>query len=340
MEEKTTNKNQSRLVLVITLLLAAGGLFLALRGVNWTELGATFARGDLRLLALGVLLLSISCMVRGLRWRVLLSAEKVLPPLTVFWATMLGYLGNAYLPARAGEVARSVVIGEKGSISKTFSLATALTERVVDAVILVAVSAVALTGMGVLSPELEQGMRAMSIVGAIGIVGILAAPRLGGLVNWIVARLPVSPKLREKLGGIAGSFLTGAGALQHWGRLAQFLLYSAAIWSLDTLCGLSVARAFGLGLTAPQVFVLLAAIGIASAIPSTPGYVGVYQLVAVAVLVPFGLSQAEALAYIIAYQGVMYVVITFWGMIGLWQLREVFGLLIQSLFRKKSPAVK
>ena len=40
-------------------------------------------------------------------------------------------------------------------------------------------------------------------------------------------------------------------------------------------------------------------------------------------LVPFGLSESQALAYIIAYQGVMYVVITLWGLIGLWKLRGV-----------------
>jgi uncharacterized protein (TIRG00374 family) len=240
----------------------------------------------------------------------------------VFWATMTGYLGNSYLPARAGEVVRSVLIGQKGGISKSFSLATALTERIVDAVILVVVSAIALTTVGTLPPELTRALRGMALVGAVGAVAVFIAPRMSRLVNWIIARLPLlSAGLREKLAGIAGSFLTGAGALQHWGRLALFLLLSAVIWSLDTITGLTVASAFGLHLTAAQVFILLAAIGIASALPSTPGYVGVYQFVAVTVLVPFGLSESQALAYIIAYQGVMYVVITLWGLIGLWKLR-------------------
>lgn len=323
MEEEITPKRRSpRWLLPLTLLLAVGLLALSLRKVDWNELAATLRQGNLAFLGLGVVVLSTSCLVRGLRWRVLLSAEKTLPVLTVFWATMTGYLGNAYLPARAGEVVRSVLIGQKGGISKTFSLATALTERVVDAVILVVVSAIALTTIGTLAPELMGALRGMAIVGAIGAVGVFAAPRLSRPIQWIIARLPLSASLREKLAGVAGSFLTGAGALQHWGRLAQFLLYSAVIWSLDTLCGLIVAQAFGLSLNPAQVFILLSALGIASALPSTPGYVGVYQFVAVTVLVPFGLSEAQALAYILAYQvGVMYVVITLWGLIGLWKLR-------------------
>lgn len=321
MEETSPRKRQSGWLLAITLALAALLLYFALRKVNWQELVTTLGKGNLPLLLLAVGVLSVSCLARGLRWRVLLSAEKPLPPLMVFWATMTGYLGNSYLPARAGEVVRSVLIGQKGSISKSFSLATALTERVVDAVILVTVSAAALTTLGSLPTQLIQAMRGMALVGAAGVVIVFVAPRLSGLVQNIIARLPLPAHIREKIGGMAGSFLTGAGALQHWGRLGQFLAYSAVIWSLDTLTGLTVAGAFGLHLTVAQVFILLASLGIASALPSTPGYVGVYQFVAVTVLVPFGLSNAQALAYIIAYQGVMYVAITLWGLLGLWQLR-------------------
>lgn len=244
----------------------------------------------------------------------------------VFWATMTGYLGNAYLPARAGEVVRSVLIGQRGGISKSFALATALTERIVDAVILVVVSAIALTTVSALPPELIQALKGMAVVGVIGAAAVFLAPRASGLIQVLIARLPLLPeKVKTKTGSIVAEFLTGAGALQHGGRLTQFLLYSAAIWSLDTFNGLVVSRAFGLALSPAQVFILLAALGLASALPSTPGYVGVYQFVAVTVLVPFGLSQAQALAMIIAYQGVQYIDITLWGLIGLWQLRQGFN---------------
>ncbi len=325
-ETALPRKRTSPWLLILTLGIAAGLLYLALRKVNWSELMTTLSRGNLELLALAVGMLSLSCLARGLRWRVLLSAEKLLPPLTVFWATMTGYLGNSYLPARAGEVVRSLLIGQKGGISKTFSLATALTERIMDAVILVAASAAALTTLPKLPTNLAQAIKGMAVIGAAGMAAVFIAPRLSGLIQRIINRLPLPAGPREKMCGIAMSFLTGAGALQHWGRLAQFLLFSAGIWSLDTLTGLTVARAFGLSLNPAQVFVLLAALGIASALPSSPGYVGVYQFVAVTVLAPFGLHEAQAVAYIIAYQGVMYVAITLWGLIGLWKLRGAIRL--------------
>jgi uncharacterized protein (TIRG00374 family) len=313
-----SRRRQPGWLLVVTLALAGVLLYLAVRKVDWAETVETLRRGNLALLGAALGVFSLACLVRGLRWRVLLSAEKPIPLPTVFWAMMTGYLGNSYLPARAGEVIRSVTIGLRGGVSVSFALATALTERISDAVILVAASALALSGMERLPEEMLGPLRGMALVGLSGAAIIFVAPRMGGLVRRVIARLPVKPALRGRLEGLAANFLVGAGALQHAGRLGQFLLYSAGLWSLDTVTASLVARSFGLSLNPAQVFVLLAALGIASALPSTPGYVGVYQYVARLVLVPFGLSESQALAYIIAFQGVNYLGITIWGAIGLW----------------------
>jgi uncharacterized protein (TIRG00374 family) len=322
-ELKPAGNSKRRWALILAIPLAAVFLYLAFRGVNWQEMLDTMVKANPLFLAAAFALLSLSCVMRGLRWRVLLSAEKLLPPVMVFWGVMTGYLGNAFLPARAGELVRVVLIGRRGGISKSFALATALTERLMDAILLVLISAGALLTMGTLPELLVPAMRLFAIAGAVGAVGILLAPRLGGLSEKIIMRLPLLPEgLRAKLKDGVASFLVGAAALQHWGRLGQFLLFSAAIWTLDMLTALQVARAFALDLGPALALVLLAALGLSSALPSTPGYVGVYQLVAVAVLTPFGFSQSEALVFILAYQVLNYAVISVWGLLGLANLRK------------------
>ena len=74
-----------------------------------------------------------------------------------------------------------------------------------------------------------------------------------------------------------------------------------------------------LGFTMPisAAFLLIAGLGLGSALPSTPGYVGIYQFVAVTVLEPFGFSRTDAIAYILVAQALRYVVIGFWGALGL-----------------------
>ena len=65
--------------------------------------------------------------------------------------------------------------------------------------------------------------------------------------------------------------------------------------------------------------------GLGSALPSTPGYVGIYQFVAVTVLTPFGFSRTDAIAYILVAQALGYVVIGIWGSIGLLKYRRSRG---------------
>jgi uncharacterized membrane protein YbhN (UPF0104 family) len=84
----------------------------------------TMRQGPLEFLSLAFLLLSISIFIRGLRWRVLLSSEKLVPVITVFRATAIGYLGNSFLPARAGEFIRSGVISRNSGIGVSFVFAT------------------------------------------------------------------------------------------------------------------------------------------------------------------------------------------------------------------------
>jgi uncharacterized membrane protein YbhN (UPF0104 family) len=93
------------------------------------------------------------------------------------------------------------------------------------------------------------------------------------------------------------------------------------IWLCDSVGTIIGTRAFGLSLTLPIAVMLLAGLGLSSAIPSTPGYVGIYQFVAVAVLVPLGYPRSSVLAYIIVAQALSYVIITVWGLLGLWRLQ-------------------
>src|SRR5258707_8986665 len=82
--------------------LAAVLVWLALRGTDWRRAGVLLSNARLPLVGLAAVIGSLSYLLRALRWRVLLSARERLGAVTVFWATMAGYLGNNFLPARAG----------------------------------------------------------------------------------------------------------------------------------------------------------------------------------------------------------------------------------------------
>jgi uncharacterized protein (TIRG00374 family) len=304
------------------LLLAGILLLLALRGTDWNEIVRTFQRGQLGYLALASLVLSVSHFSRGLRWRVLLSAEKVIAPATLFWATVVGYLANNFLPARSGDVIRSVMISRVTPLSGSYAFATVVTERIMDVVALVLVSSVALMLLNhVPVPEwLITATRVMALLSVVSVLALFIAPRFEGLLKNLVAWLPLPGSLAARLMGFITGFLLGMRPLRNPGRAARFAALTVLIWLLDAVLAIAVAWAFDLTLRLPEAFLLLAALGLSSAVPSTPGYVGIYQFVAVTVLSLFEFLRHEALVYIIAFQAVSYLVVIVWGTVGLWRL--------------------
>jgi uncharacterized protein (TIRG00374 family) len=319
-DQPTNKPSYRKWYLALTIVIAAILLVLAIRGVSWQEMLTTLRKADPKYLVFIFILGSSSVFMRGLRWGVLLSAEKKINALTMFWATAVGYMGNTFLPARAGEVIRSVLLGEKTEIAKSYVLATALTERIFDVVILVLIGVLAVPSIGNLPDWLPQTMRVMGILGLVALILLLMAPRMRGLITTVVNKIPLPEKWRGMINKLLQDFLLGASAFIHLGRAAGFLGLSSIVWVLDASAVVLLSRALNLNFTYPQAFLILVAMGLASAIPSTPGYVGIYQFVAVSLLPIYGATRSEALTFILAFQAVNTIAILVWGFFGLWRL--------------------
>lgn len=310
---------------LVAIVLAAALLYFALRGVDWARVWAAIAGARWQFVALSFLIVCFSSTLRALRWRVLLNAEADLSVWTVFRATMAGYLGNNFLPARAGEVIRSLLISRRSKLSKTYVLTTALSERLMDVIALVLAASIVLLGVHPKPAWMTGLARSMAIVASLGALTIAIVPHTGDLLAKLMRSLPLPARFRAKFASLAEQVLLGMRAFHHWGRFAAFVAFTCAIWTCDALSTMICSHAFGLNLGFPVALLLLTGLGLGSALPSTPGYVGIYQFVAVSVLTPFGVSKDDAVALILVTQAVAYVVIV------------VLGLPSISLLRQASP---
>lgn len=322
-------KKPSRWYLLLAFALAALLLFLAVRNVNFEESLRTLKNLRWQNFLLLFFLGSLAILTRAIRWGILLSAQKRIPIATMFWATSVGYLGNIYLPARAGEVLRSVLLGRKTSISVSYIFATALTERIMDSILLVIISAISLSTMQGLPDWLPSAVRIMAMLGLLAFLVLLFAPRLAPLFHRLLAWLPVPQRFRPTLASLLDNFLAGAAAFVHPGRAIGFLISTLFIWGVDAFNTIQTAQALQLQLTYPQAMLFLAALGLASAAPSTPGYLGIYQFVATTLLPVFGMNESQALTFVIILQGISICAITLCGLIGLQRLGSGKNLSIQ-----------
>jgi uncharacterized protein (TIRG00374 family) len=307
---------------ILAAAIAAALLYFAVRGVDWGSVWKTLTGARWDFLAGACITTSCSLLLRSLRWRIPLSAEEKLPVPLVFCATMAGYLGNNFLPARAGEVIRSLVISRRSSLSTSYVLTTAISERMMDAIALVLWSALILAGAGSAPPWMKDTSRAVALLAVAGALAIAVLPHAEELCRSILARLPIPGKLRMAALTLTEQVLLGLRAFHNLGRFLGFVTLTAIIWTSDAFTSMIIGRSLGLPVSFPMAMLLVAGLGLGSALPSTPGYIGIYQFVGVSILSPFGISRDGALAYVLMLQALGYFVLLLLGLPSLYWIQR------------------
>lgn len=262
---------------------------------------------------------SATYFLRAMRWRVLLNSQKQLSPAGVFWANMAGYLGNNILPARAGEIVRAAYVSRREGIPIVFVLATGFTERLVDLAALVVIGAASVLFAVTFSTSMQEAFKSFAIIAVIGVAFIFLLPFFQDWVLRIFHAFPfLNSSLKKKLEELFLHFVDGVKVIAQPRRGLPFLFFTILIWFMDGMGMVILASSLNETLSLAQSFLLIAALGISSALPSTPGYVGVYQFVAVTILLPFGIARESALALILLVQFLNLLVVSVWGGLGLW----------------------
>ena len=77
---------------------------MAFQGEDLNELKLHLGQTDLIGVCIAVLILVFSCIIRALRWQLLLNPFDTIQLKQVFGATMVGYFGNGVLAFRLGEL--------------------------------------------------------------------------------------------------------------------------------------------------------------------------------------------------------------------------------------------
>ena len=326
--------------MVLGIALAAAFMVLAFRDVEWDQLAKVARGANPAMLLVALLLGSVNLGIRALRWHVLLAPGHPGPFLGTFWVVTVGYLGNNVLPMRAGDLGRSYLMGRRSGMGGSFALATTAAERVFDAIFLVVLGGLALQGHPALPVWLSRGIVLLAVAAIGALLGLLLLPAVWGkLAAWAEPQPRMAGlvlRLRQRW---LDRFIEGLSSIRHLGRLAIFLILTCCIWGVDAVTTVMVGAALGVRIPLLAAFVILAALGASSAVPLTPGQVGVYQWVASSVAVSYGVSREPALLLAVALQALNYLLLVFWGVLGVFRLggRDLIRTLRELSDRSKAP---
>lgn len=278
-----------------------------LRAFDLADVGCALqAANYLYLLPVAVLIV-LNYAVRALRWGTLFGDTRVPGWSSLFVAMMIGYLANNVLPARAGELVRAYVLGQREGVAKSTVLATVVVERVADLVVALLLLAAAL----LFYPLPAWLGRAGLVVGVVGLAALafLILVNVVGLqlVARVVRLLGFLPgTVLRRIEAVGSGFVAGVSGLRDRRRALQFLYCTTLIWMMELVTTFLMARAFHLPVTVGGSLFVMLVVGLGTMVPSSPGYVGTYEFFATSALALLGVAGGAALSFALVMHAVTF----------------------------------
>jgi uncharacterized membrane protein YbhN (UPF0104 family) len=219
-------------------------------------------------------------LLKGIRWWLFLRKTSEIKLRRVVRLTILGTGANSVLFANAGDMIRVGLVAREARVPVSTVLSTLASDKVVEVLAFVTVMLVALGGQ---LPNVVRD-RVQTVVSVLGLFLLVAA-----LVTW-AARGTVFRWLRQTGELLRGRTVVIAYALSLLSWAVQIATYALG------------ATAVGLHVPLAAIIVTVVSVNIGGVIRSTPGNVGVFQLMFAVALAPFGVSNAGAVAAAVLIQ--------------------------------------
>jgi len=268
----------------------------------WEVLAALRGANPLACLAL-LATVVLAMLTKAIRWRLFFPQPEKLRLKGLHEALYIGYMANTVLPLRAGEVVRAFVAAETEQASKSTTLATVLIEKVLD----LGTMALLLFLLGLIFPDLPDSARYAAYLSGVGLViavgGVVFALAARGLATrlaeWFEAKVP--PLKSIGVSGLLNAFLDGLDFARNPLTMSWVILWTLVQWSISAATVTLALVAVGIFGSSPyellqMTLLVLVATNLSMAIPSAPGYVGVFHGVFVATLALFGVREDTATA--------------------------------------------
>ncbi|MBP7529007.1 MAG: flippase-like domain-containing protein [Syntrophorhabdaceae bacterium] len=293
-----------RTITILGFIISIVLLYFSLRGIEFRQLAETIARADMTFAFLPVCFIFLCLTLCSYRWSKITGNNVRLRD--AFIALLIGLFINNVLPARIGEVARGYAISKRRNIPFTYAVSTVFIDRVFDLLGLLSITFLFFPSQA-LPHSVSKGLYVLVGIFAVSVMVLFAVSReetarkiVGFLERF---KRPFLNKLAVRVIEIQENLRR----ISTPGQIALFVALSIANWlsmssalyfSLKTL-GVSLPFAY-----APFVCALL---NMGLAVPSSPGYIGVYQFLLVYLLAIFGIPKYQSFAVSLFFHASWYI---------------------------------
>lgn len=302
--------------------LSVAFLVWTLWGVRLADVWAHLRASNLWYFAAATVAGTLIFPLRARRWRTILDPVAHHLPFGVLWrATAIGMMVNNVVPARAGEFARAYALTrETPRVTFSAAFASLAVDRVFDAFVVLLLMLAAMFSPAF--PNIPIGGRPVSswVAGgalvafaALGMLYVIAffPERMIAVYEWMARR--VAPRHEARGRAMLLAFASGLGVLRHPGRFLAVFLWTLAHWLLN---GVAFFLAFkAVGITAPfsAALLLQGLIAIGVAVPSAPGFFGIFEKIGQLGLSIYGVDRTLATSFAVGFHILTFLPITIIG---------------------------
>lgn len=304
---------------------SAVALYFSLKGVPLAELTGYVSGIEFFWIFPALAVAMGSMFIRNYRWMMILGRKWDIGFWHAWHPMIIGFMLNCILP-RAGELARPAILRKRSGVPFSTGLATVAVERIFDLIILTLLMAfffdkwsigdaksVQFAGYQLNSDilkSLADGMVRLGITAAAGMVLMMVTPFREWLKR-VITGLPAGlffflgdrkahfkEKMTRSLVSLIDNIGLGFSQMRSARAIAFCLALSAAVW-------LSLAASYwimswgcpGIRLSFSQMTAVLVIICFAIALPSVPGFWGIWEAGGVFALSLFGIPLMESAGF-------------------------------------------
>jgi uncharacterized protein (TIRG00374 family) len=302
------------------MLLSVALLWYAFHGIEWAEVGVEIRRANLWLLLLSAVAATGIFPLRARRWRTILDPVEPNLPFGPLWrSTAIGMMVSNIVPARAGELARAYALSrEVDRVPFSTAFASLAVDRVFDALIILLLMFGAM-----LLPSFPVGAASSAARYAVGGVVFVVAVII---VLYLIVFFPkqilslfellarrVAPAFEERGRAILVSFANGLSVLRSPRRFLAVFWWALLHWLLNALAFWIGFHAVGIRAPFGTALFTQGIIAIGVAIPSSPGFFGVFETAGKFALGIYGIPQTAALTWAMGFHLLSFIPITLIG---------------------------
>jgi uncharacterized protein (TIRG00374 family) len=279
--------------------------------------------GNARALPLVVIVVTVlgSLVTRAARWQVLFLPGRKVPFKPVLGTLSISYMASTFLPLRAGELVRAVLLGQRERIPVPSVIGTILIEKLFDflAIGVLLALLLALTPLPAAAQVAGISITSVILFGFAFVVALAIWRKQTLMFVGLVERiLPFGVGPRMRLRDAAANFAEGTDSLRY-GRLWLLLLtWTAVTWLFSIASTAAGMAALSVPLNFAAVLFVVVLTSTGQAVPSSPGYVGVYHAAATLALTAFGVDPATAVGVALITHAFSYATLVIAGVVALW----------------------